>query len=204
MALVAANRLLLLRPATAAAARASAGRSSHLIGHGPRRTTPLPRRHPGQIAPSAPRAGLATAATPNRRRRGWRRLAGLAAVAGVTAGTAWYLWTVYIIAEAEEGPPSTRSPPFHAADSGSRPRKPRLVVVGSGWAAVGLIKSLPKAHPYDVTVVSERNYFLFTPLLPSVTVGALDTTAVVESMHIVCRRPNVTFALVREVKGTRT
>ena len=163
----------------------------------------MPWGRPGQIAPAAPRAGLATTATPpdgTRARRGWRRIAGLAAVAGVTAGAAWYLWTVYIIAEAEEGPPPARRAPLPAPpgdESGTRPRRPRLVVVGSGWAAVGLVKSLPKAHPYDVTVVSERNYFLFTPLLPSVTVGALDTAAVVESMHTVCRRPNVTFALVR-------
>jgi hypothetical protein len=74
-------------------------------------------------------------------------------------------------------------------------RRPRLVVVGSGWGAVGLVKSLP-VGAYDVTVVSDRNYFLFTPLLPSITVGALDTAAVVEAMHGICARARANFALV--------
>lgn len=51
--------------------------------------------------------------------------------------------------------------------------KPRLVVVGSGWGAISLVKKLQK-DKYDVTVVSNNNYFLFTPLLPSATVGTLE------------------------------
>ena len=94
------------------------------------------------------------------------------------------------------------NPASKPAAETTTPRRPRLVVLGSGWAAVGLLKTLPK-DLYDVTVVSDRNYFLFTPLLPSVTVGALDTAAVVESMHIVCRRSNARFALVRERLPTR-
>jgi NADH dehydrogenase FAD-containing subunit len=35
---------------------------------------------------------------------------------------------------------------------------------------------------YDVTIVSPRNYFLFTPLLPSVTVGTLDPKAYVRPL----------------------
>jgi NADH dehydrogenase FAD-containing subunit len=38
---------------------------------------------------------------------------------------------------------------------------------------MSLVKELEKAH-YDVTIVSPRNYFLFTPLLPSVTSGTLE------------------------------
>lgn len=52
-------------------------------------------------------------------------------------------------------------------------RKPRLVIIGSGWGAVSVLKNLEK-DKYDVTVVSENNYFLFTPLLPSGTVGTLE------------------------------
>jgi len=49
----------------------------------------------------------------------------------------------------------------------------RLVVLGSGWGAVGLIKHIdPKL--YDLVVVSPRNYFLNTPLLPGITVGTVE------------------------------
>lgn len=42
-------------------------------------------------------------------------------------------------------------------------------ILGSGWAGYQLARSLDKRQ-YDVTVVSDRNHFLFTPLLPSTTV----------------------------------
>ncbi|KAG1459971.1 hypothetical protein G6F56_006050 [Rhizopus delemar] len=51
--------------------------------------------------------------------------------------------------------------------------KPRLVIIGSGWGAISLVKSLEK-EKYNVTLVSTNNYFLFTPLLPSATVGTLE------------------------------
>jgi NADH dehydrogenase len=51
--------------------------------------------------------------------------------------------------------------------------KPRLVVIGSGWGAVSVLEQLEK-DDYNVTVISENNYFLFTPLLPSATVGTLE------------------------------
>jgi len=46
-------------------------------------------------------------------------------------------------------------------DDASGTRRQKLVVVGSGWGAVGVIKKLKKGR-YDITCVSEHNYFLFT------------------------------------------
>ena len=40
-------------------------------------------------------------------------------------------------------------------------RKEHLVILGTGWGAASLLKSL-KSDRYDVTVISPRNYFLFT------------------------------------------
>ncbi len=95
--------------------------------------------------------------------------------------------------------------------TGSDQRK-RLVILGSGWAALSVLRHLDTKnygtspflfkrekeqenwclgmmakslsielcikgfglHSADVVVVSPRNYFLFTPLLPSVTVGTLE------------------------------
>ncbi len=58
----------------------------------------------------------------------------------------------------------------------------KLVVLGTGFGAFSLIKSL-KRSAYDVTVVSPRNYFLFTPLLPSTTVGTTEFRSIIEPIR---------------------
>ena len=65
--------------------------------------------------------------------------------------------------------------------------KPRLVILGTGWASVALLKSL---HPgeYHVTVVSPANHFLFTPMLPSATVGTLEFRSLVEPVRRIVAR----------------
>ena len=66
-----------------------------------------------------------------------------------------------------------------------RTQKKTLIVLGSGWGAVSFIKSLRKDVPFEVVLVSPRNYFLYTPLLPGVATGAIETRSIVESI----RRP---------------
>lgn len=60
--------------------------------------------------------------------------------------------------------------------------KLRIVVLGSGWGAVNFLKHL-KPGKYDVSVVSPSNYFLFTPFLPSVTVGTVEGRSTVEPIR---------------------
>ena len=55
----------------------------------------------------------------------------------------------------------------------SAARKEKVVVLGVGWGGFRLAKDLDKSK-FDVTIVSPRNHFLFTPLLPSTTVGTLE------------------------------
>ena len=55
--------------------------------------------------------------------------------------------------------------------------KKKLVILGSGWGALSVIRHL-EPGAYDVHVVSPRNYFLFTPLLPSVTVGTVEARSI--------------------------
>ncbi|KAL5504962.1 NDE1_2 [Sanghuangporus vaninii] len=52
------------------------------------------------------------------------------------------------------------------------PSKKTVVVLGSGWGATSFLRSLD-TEDYNVIVVSPKNYFLFTPLLPSVAVGTI-------------------------------
>lgn len=67
--------------------------------------------------------------------------------------------------------------------------KPNVVVLGSGWGAISFLKHIDTKN-YNVSLVSPRNYFLFTPLLPSTPVGTVDEKSIVE--------PVVNFALKKK------
>ncbi|KAG0203320.1 hypothetical protein BGX28_004377 [Mortierella sp. GBA30] len=58
----------------------------------------------------------------------------------------------------------------------------RLVILGSGWGAVSVINQLDP-RKFHVTLVSPTNYFLFTPLLPSATVGTLELRSLIEPIR---------------------
>lgn len=60
--------------------------------------------------------------------------------------------------------------------------KPKLVILGGGWGGVALLKTL-NPDEYHVTLVSPTNYFLFTPMLPSATVGTLEFRSLVEPIR---------------------
>ena len=65
--------------------------------------------------------------------------------------------------------------------------KKKVVVLGTGWGALSVINHL-QPDQFDVTVVSPRNYFLFTPLLPSVTVGTVESRSIVEPFRKLMRK----------------
>jgi len=62
--------------------------------------------------------------------------------------------------------------------------KRRLVVLGSGFAALSLARTID-LKAYDVTIVSPRNHFLFTPLLPSTAVGTIEFRSIIEPIRTV-------------------
>lgn len=68
--------------------------------------------------------------------------------------------------------------------------KPKLVIIGGGWGAMGLINSLDPDR-YHVVLIAPENYNLFTPLLPSATVGTVETRSLIEPLR----------KLVARVKG---
>lgn len=70
-----------------------------------------------------------------------------------------------------------------------QPRKKKVVVLGTGWAATSFLKGLDGSL-YDVQVVSPRNYFAFTPLLPSVTCGSVEARSIVEPVRNIIKKRN--------------
>ncbi|KAH6676625.1 hypothetical protein B0J14DRAFT_358064 [Halenospora varia] len=65
--------------------------------------------------------------------------------------------------------------------------KPKLVILGGGWGSVALLKTL-NPDEYHITLVSPTNYFLFTPMLPSATVGTLEFRSLVEPIRRIVSR----------------
>ncbi|GFQ01073.1 external alternative NAD(P)H-ubiquinone oxidoreductase b1 mitochondrial [Phtheirospermum japonicum] len=70
-----------------------------------------------------------------------------------------------------------------------KPQKKKVVVLGTGWAGTSFLKDLDISN-YDVQVVSPRNYFAFTPLLPSVTCGTVEARSIVEPVRNIIKKRN--------------
>ncbi|KAI8817145.1 uncharacterized protein EV422DRAFT_257097 [Fimicolochytrium jonesii] len=107
-------------------------------------------------------------------RRGFLRRHGGKVFAGiVVGGVAVFGYEVY----------NARHPP---AQFGWDHSKKTIAILGSGWAAASLLKELDSEN-YNVVVVSPRNYFLFTPLLPSCTVGTVELRSIMLPMRYITR-----------------
>jgi NADH dehydrogenase len=61
-------------------------------------------------------------------------------------------------------------------------RKEKLVILGSGWGAMSLLKALDQKR-YDVYVVSPNTYFAMTPLLAQAATGTLELRAAMEPVR---------------------
>ena len=65
--------------------------------------------------------------------------------------------------------------------------KTRIVVLGSGWGAMSFLKALNETAlaKYEVILVSPRNYFVYTPLLPAMCAGTVEERSIVEPVRAV-------------------
>ena len=112
-------------------------------------------------------AGLSTSnlpPNPTRRGRGLRRVLKWTAIVA-TVGVGFHYATKYA--------KYVRKQKFKGT------KKKKVVLLGSGWGALSVVRHLEPGQ-FEFTVISPRNYFMFTPLLPSVTVGTVDGRSIVE------------------------
>ncbi|KAM7276380.1 hypothetical protein ACFE04_018246 [Oxalis oulophora] len=86
-----------------------------------------------------------------------------------------------------EAKPDTGLPSVQVSEN--KCAKKKVVVLGTGWAATSFLKNLDISS-YDVQVVSPRNYFAFTPLLPSVTCGTVEARSIVEPIRKIVKKKN--------------
>jgi NADH:ubiquinone reductase (non-electrogenic) len=106
---------------------------------------------------------------PAKKRAGFFRWTLRLAFLGLIGGAAWTAYGIY----------QNRNP---VVQMEADPNKKTLVVLGTGWGAVSLLKNLDTEN-YNVIVISPRNYFLFTPLLPSCTTGTIEHRSIMEPIR---------------------
>ena len=72
-------------------------------------------------------------------------------------------------------------------DPGVSADRPRVLILGGGFAGVGAAKELVKAHA-EVVLVDRHDYHTFQPLLYQLATGLLETTAVGHSLRDLLER----------------
>jgi len=78
--------------------------------------------------------------------------------------------------------------------------RPRVVVIGAGFAGLNAAKALANA-PVDVTVVDRKNHHTFQPLLYQVALAVLSPAEIASPVRSVLHRAANTEVLLGEVKG---
>lgn len=112
-------------------------------------------------------------------RKAWRYTVGFSTLAVVgSVGALGY--KVY-----NESHPANQLKQVPVFENGQK--KKTLVILGSGWGSISLLKNLDTTL-YNVVVVSPRNYFLFTPLLPSCPTGTVELRSIIEPVRSITRR----------------
>jgi NADH dehydrogenase len=67
-----------------------------------------------------------------------------------------------------------------------------MLILGGGFAGVQVLRALQKDFQddvsVDITLVSRDNFFLFTPMLPEVSSGMIETRNILTPVRTFCNR----------------
>jgi NADH dehydrogenase FAD-containing subunit len=97
--------------------------------------------------------------------------------------------TVHDIAKSFQRTAETGAATSTSDVNGSVGQKERVVVLGTGWGSASLLKEID-TDLYDVTVISPRNYFLFTPMLAGASVGTVEYRSITEPIRAINPQAN--------------
>jgi NADH:ubiquinone reductase (H+-translocating) len=78
--------------------------------------------------------------------------------------------------------------------------RPRVVVIGAGFAGINAAKALSKA-PVDVTVIDRKNHHTFQPLLYQVALAVLSPAEIASPIRTVLRHAANTEVILGEITG---
>ncbi len=80
--------------------------------------------------------------------------------------------------------------------------KERLVILGTGWGAAAMLKEID-TNKFDVTIISPRNYFLFTPMLAGAAVGTVEFRSITEPVRHINPHANYIEASASDIDSKK-
>lgn len=86
--------------------------------------------------------------------------------------------------------------------SNTRHSSKHIVILGGGFAGIGVLKNLQKklsSNNVEITLVSRDNFLLFTPMLPEVASGMIETRHIVTPLRSFCKKAKLYEASVESI-----
>jgi NADH dehydrogenase FAD-containing subunit len=82
-------------------------------------------------------------------------------------------------------------------------QRKRILILGGGFAGIEVLRRLQNAFEddveVDITLVNRDNFFLFTPMLPEVSSGMIETRHIVTPIRAFCKRARFYEANVESI-----
>jgi NADH:quinone reductase (non-electrogenic) len=79
-----------------------------------------------------------------------------------------------------------------SSEKQQRRQRRHILILGSGFAGIEVLKSLQRKFHNDkevaITLVSKDNFLLFTPMLPEVVSGMIETRHIVTPVRTFCKK----------------
>jgi len=86
--------------------------------------------------------------------------------------------------------------------STQNPSKPKILILGGGFAGSNVLRELQKQfkrNDVEITLVSQDNFFLFTPMLPEVSSGMLHASDITTPIRSFCKTANFCHAKILSI-----
>ena len=78
-----------------------------------------------------------------------------------------------------------------------------IVILGGGFAGIGVLKKLQKKfqndNSVDITLVSKDNFILFTPMLPEIVSGMIETRHIITPVRSFCKKAKYFEANIKSI-----
>ncbi|HZD34269.1 MAG TPA: NAD(P)/FAD-dependent oxidoreductase [Nitrososphaeraceae archaeon] len=82
-------------------------------------------------------------------------------------------------------------------------RPKHIIILGSGFAGIETLRRLQKKFKDDnrveLTLVSKDNFLLFTPMLPEVSVGMIETRDIITPVRVFCKKATFYQSIIKSI-----